>query len=154
MKRRQLLLNSLFPLSAYTPSPMIEKTDRSTQLSPTHGSLCNRTGKKPGWGGAAFSALQTPPQPELGAGEPLRGAEGPPSHGLRGAMDVGTLPSCRFSAPLPPCFPPALPPSPGRCAGGTGRPRLASGRVHHGACHFVLFRHYSCSWSQGRVKEA
>ena len=50
MKRRQSLLNGLFSLSAYTPSPVVEKRDRSTQLSPTQGSLCDCIGKKPGRG--------------------------------------------------------------------------------------------------------
>ena len=50
MKRRQSLLNSLFSLSAYTPFPVVEKRDRSTQLSPTQRSLCDCIGKKPGRG--------------------------------------------------------------------------------------------------------
>ena len=97
MKRRQSLLNSLFSLSAYTPSPMVEKSDRSTQLSPTQGSLCDRTGKKPEWGGAAFSALQTPPNPDLGAGEqrdPLATAWAAPRTCGRIPPAVAVLHSC------------------------------------------------------------
>ena len=131
---------------------MVEKSDRSTQLSPTQGSLCDRTGKKPAWGGAAFSALQTTPNPDLGAGEPLRGAEGPPSHGLGGArQDASFLLLLRSTAAMPS---PTLPPSPDRSARGTGRTCLALGRMYGGTCHFVLCRYYSCSSSQGRVKEA